>query len=115
MAIDTTTGAYKLGSGARGGGLSGPGIHPIAVRAVHDVHAVLPDLPIVGVGGVCSGTDAAELILAGASGVQVGTATFADPRAPERVLDELARWAARTDRRSITTSVGAVHGRETTP
>ena len=55
MAIDPETGAYRLGSGPRGGGLSGPAIHPIAVRAVHDVHAALPDLPIVGVGGVASG------------------------------------------------------------
>ena len=61
MAIDPDTGDYRLGSGPRGGGLSGPAIHPIAVRAVHDVHAALPDLPIVGVGGVASGADAAEL------------------------------------------------------
>ena len=94
MAIDPETGAYRLGSGARGGGLSGPAIHPIAVRAVHDVHAALPDLPIVGVGGVASGADAAELLLAGASAVQVGTATFADPRAPARVLRRARGLAA---------------------
>jgi len=93
MAIDPTSGAYRLGSGPRGGGLSGPAIHPIAVRAVHEVHRALPDLPVVGVGGVASGEDAAELILAGACAVQVGTATFADPRAPAQVLDELGRWA----------------------
>ncbi len=52
------------------------------MRAVHDVHAALPDLPIVGVGGVATGWDATELLLAGAVAVQVGTATFADPRAP---------------------------------
>jgi dihydroorotate dehydrogenase (NAD+) catalytic subunit len=115
MAIDPETGEYRLGSGARGGGLSGPGIHPIAVRAVHDVHAALPALPIVGVGGVATGDDAAELVLAGASAVQVGTATFADPRAPERVLRELGSWAARTGRSSIASNVGAAHGRETTP
>ena len=77
--------------GAGGGGLSGPAIHPVAVRAVHDVHAALPELPIVGVGGVASGWDAEELLLAGAVAVQVGTATFADPRAPAHVLRELAR------------------------
>ena len=87
--------ALPPGIGARGGGLSGPAIHPIAVRAVFDVHRVLPELPIVGVGGVASGADAAELLLAGASAVQVGTATFADPRAPHRVLRELQGWAAR--------------------
>jgi dihydroorotate dehydrogenase (NAD+) catalytic subunit len=114
MAIDPETGEYRLGSGERGGGLSGPGIHPIAVRAVHDVHAALPDLPIVGVGGISSGADAAELLLAGASAVQVGTATFADPRAPARVLDELVAWAARTGRTSLAGSVGATHTRRTT-
>mgnify|MGYP003351102470 CR=1 FL=1 len=56
------------------------------------LHAALPHLPIVGVGGVSSGWDAAELVLAGASAVQVGTATFADPRAPHRVQDELEAW-----------------------
>jgi dihydroorotate dehydrogenase (NAD+) catalytic subunit len=106
MAIDPETGTYRLGSGSRGGGLSGPAIHPIAVRAVHDVHAALPELPIVGVGGVASGDDAAELILAGASAVQVGTATFADPRAPAHVLEELAAWLSRRPRRSIRANVG---------
>jgi dihydroorotate dehydrogenase (NAD+) catalytic subunit len=114
LAIDPETGSYRLGSGSRGGGLSGPAIHPIAVRAVHDVHASLPDLTIVGVGGIATGGDAAELILAGASAVQVGTATFADPRAPARVLQELEAWAHRTNRTSIHANVGAAHGRETT-
>ncbi len=77
---------------AGGGGLSGRAIHPIAVRAVHDVHEALPDLAIVGVGGVASGWDAVELILAGASAVQVGTASFADPAATANVQRELAEW-----------------------
>jgi dihydroorotate dehydrogenase (NAD+) catalytic subunit len=114
MAIDPETGAYRLGSGSRGGGLSGPAIHPIAVRAVHDVHAALPDLPIIGVGGVATGADAAELILAGACAVQVGTASFADPRAPARVLRELEAWLHRTGRDTIRANVGAAHGREST-
>jgi dihydroorotate dehydrogenase (NAD+) catalytic subunit len=112
MAIDPETGAFRLGSGARGGGLSGPGIHPVAVRAVHDVHTALPDLPIVGVGGVSSGEDAAELLLAGASAVQVGTATFADPRASQRVLHELARWARRTRRTPLSAHIGSAHEQE---
>jgi dihydroorotate dehydrogenase (NAD+) catalytic subunit len=87
LAYDPATRRPALGAG--GGGLSGPAIHPVAVRAVHDVHAAHPDLPIVGVGGVTSGWDATELMLAGAAAVQVGTATFADPRAPARVLAEL--------------------------
>ncbi len=114
MAIDPETAAYRLGSGARGGGLSGPAIHPVAVRAVHDVHAALPDLPIVGVGGVSAGADAAELLLAGASAIEVGTATFADPRAPARVLQELRAWAGRTGRTRLGDMVGAAHGRENT-
>jgi dihydroorotate dehydrogenase (NAD+) catalytic subunit len=87
MAYDPASRAPALGAG--GGGLSGPAIHPIAVRAVHDVHVALPGLPIVGVGGVSNGWDARELMLAGAIAVQVGTATFADPRAPLRVLQDL--------------------------
>jgi dihydroorotate dehydrogenase (NAD+) catalytic subunit len=107
MAIDTTTGTYRLGAG--GGGLSGAAIHPVAVRAVHDVAAELPDLPIVGVGGVSDGETAVELLLAGASAVQVGTATFADPRAAARVLAGLERWFARQHVGSVADVVGAVH------
>jgi len=90
MVIDPHTLRPALGAG--GGGLSGQGIHPVAVRIVHDVHAALPELPIVGVGGVSTGWDAAELMLVGASAVQVGTATFADPRAARRIGDELLSW-----------------------
>jgi len=87
LAYDPATRRPVLGAG--GGGLSGPAIHPVAVRAVHDVHLAHPDLPIVGVGGVTTGWDATELLIAGASAVQVGTATFADPRAPLHVLAAL--------------------------
>ena len=92
LAIDPATGGYRLGSGAAGGGLSGPAIHPVAVRAVHDVHAARPELPIVGVGGVRDAATARELLLAGASAIQVGTATFADPRAAAKVLAGLRFW-----------------------
>jgi dihydroorotate dehydrogenase (NAD+) catalytic subunit len=109
MAIDPGNWRFRLGSGERGGGLSGPAIHPVAVRAVFDVHRALPDLPIVGVGGVASGDDAAELLLAGASAVQVGTATFADPRAPARVLVELHNWVARHGIRHLDDIIGAAH------
>lgn len=112
MAIDPADGTYRLGSGERGGGLSGPAIHPVAVRAVHDVHRALPDLPIVGVGGVSDGASAAELLWAGASAVQVGTATFADPRAPAHILDQLHSWARSTGRSSIRDIVGAARRRE---
>jgi len=90
MIIDVETRRPLLGGG--GGGLSGPAIHPVAVRAVHDVHAALPDLPIVGVGGVATAVDAVELLLAGACAVQIGTATFADPRSVLLVLDGLREW-----------------------
>jgi dihydroorotate dehydrogenase (NAD+) catalytic subunit len=94
LVLDPRTGRPALGNG--GGGLSGRAIHPIAVRAVNDVHTALPDLPIVGVGGVASGWDAAEMLLVGASAVQVGTATFAEPTAATRVLRELVAWAEQT-------------------
>ena len=93
MVIDTETRRPVLGG--RSGGLSGPAIHPVAVRAVHDVHAALPELPIVGVGGVATAVDAVELMLAGASAVQVGTASFADPRSVITVLDGMETWCAR--------------------
>jgi dihydroorotate dehydrogenase (NAD+) catalytic subunit len=92
MVIDPSTRTPALGNG--GGGLSGRAIHPVAVRAVFDVHQALPTLAIIGVGGVADGWDAAELMLAGASAIQVGTATFADPRAPWNVLEGLVSWAA---------------------
>lgn len=91
LAYDPDTLAPALGAG--GGGLSGRAIHPVAVRAVHDVHAALPEVPIIGVGGVASAWDAVEFLLAGASAVQVGTASFADPRAAQRILDDLVTWA----------------------
>ena len=89
LVYDRETWKPALGQG--GGGLSGRAIHPVAVRAVHDVRKAYPDLPIVGVGGIASGWDALEFLLAGADAVQVGTANFADPRACTLVRDELVR------------------------
>ena len=77
-----------------GGGLSGPALHPVAVRAVYECRQAFPQAAIVGVGGVSTGFDAAELLGAGADAVQVGTASFVDPRAPLRVLNELRDWCA---------------------
>lgn len=90
LALDTESGRPVLGAG--GGGLSGSAVHPVAVRAVWECRGAFPDVPIVGVGGVMSGRDAVELLRAGADAVQVGTATFRDPRAPWKVLRQLARW-----------------------
>ena len=82
------------------GGLSGPAVRPVAVRAIWQARAAmlegrLPTVPIIGVGGVRTGRDALQLVAAGASAVQVGTATFNDPSAPVRVNHELGRAAAR--------------------
>jgi dihydroorotate dehydrogenase (NAD+) catalytic subunit len=91
MAIDTETGLPILGNVR--GGLSGSALHPIAVRCIYEVRAALPQIKILGAGGVMSGQTAAELMLAGADAVQVGTATFADPRAPIKILRQLHKWA----------------------
>ena len=107
MAIDVEHRRPVLGNGS--GGLSGPAIHSVAVKAVWDVHAALPDLAIVGLGGVTSATDAVELLLAGASAVGVGTATFADPRAPGQILDALRTWCERHDVDRVADLVGAAH------
>lgn len=107
MVLDRHTLRPALGAG--GGGLSGPGIHPVAVRAVYDVHAAAPDLPIVGVGGVMSGWDAVELLAAGASAVQVGTASFADPRAAARIAAELRAWAVADGTRRLAEVTGRAH------
>lgn len=93
MQFDTVTRRPSLGNG--GGGLSGPPIHPVAVRAVHDVAVALPGVDIIGVGGITSGRDAVEMMLAGAKAVQVGTATFARPDASLRILQGAAREARR--------------------
>ena len=108
MAIDVERRRPVLGAGR--GGLSGPAIHPVAVRAVFDVHEALPEVPIVGVGGTASGVDAVEFLLAGASAVEVGTATFADPRAPRRVLDEVEEWCAHRGVARIADLIGGAHG-----
>jgi dihydroorotate dehydrogenase (NAD+) catalytic subunit len=107
LAIDPATGKPSLGNG--GGGLSGAAIHPVAVRAVYDVRAAFRSAAIVGVGGVTSGESAAELLAAGANAVQVGTATFADPRAPMRVLRELRAWCARHKVSHLDELIGKAH------
>ena len=95
--------------GGRRGGVSGAALHPVAVRAVYDVHEALPTVPIVGVGGVASGADAVEMLMAGASAVQVGTAIFADPRAPWKVLAELRQWCDGNGVASLAELIGASH------
>ncbi len=108
MAIDPATRTYRLGNG--GGGMSGEAVHPVAVRAVHDVAAARPDVAIVGVGGVTDAVGAAELMVAGASAVQVGTASFADPRAAGRVAGDLVDWCERHGVGGADEMIGAIHG-----
>ena len=92
MVIDVTTMRPALAGVT--GGLSGPAIRPIAVRCLWQVREVLPDIPIIGMGGIRNGSDAFEFILAGASAVSVGTTVFHDPSAPIRIQNELASLAA---------------------
>lgn len=110
MVIDTETARPALGGG--GGGLSGAAIHPVAVRTVYEVHRALPELPIIGVGGVSNAVDAVELFLAGASAVQIGTATFADPRSVTKVLDGLRTWCEERSVARIEDLIGGAHGDE---
>ncbi len=90
------------------GGLSGPAIKPMALRMVWDVARALPGLPIVGIGGIASADDALEFLVAGASAVQVGTATFYDPTASERLLDDLAARLAEAGVRNVHEVVGTL-------
>jgi dihydroorotate dehydrogenase (NAD+) catalytic subunit len=107
LVLDPATRRPVLGAG--GGGYSGAPIHPVVVRTIYDVHAAHPEVPIVGVGGVATGWDAVELLLAGASAVQVGTATFAEPAAPARVRAELAAWMHGHGVATVGELIGAAH------
>lgn len=90
------------------GGLSGPAIRPIAVRAIHEVHRAFPHVPIIGQGGVVTARDALELILAGASAVAVGTANFINPRATVDVARGIADYMSSHEVTSVSDLVGAV-------
>jgi len=92
LAIDAHTRRSRIGAGF--GGLSGPAIKPIALRLVCQAARVVK-IPVVGLGGIATGTDAAEFLIAGASAIQVGTATFWDPRSPVRIAGELADFLRR--------------------
>ena len=107
MVIDTEARRPLLGAGR--GGLSGPAIRPVAVRAVFDTREALPDVPIIGVGGVASAVDAVEFLMAGASAFQVGTATFADPAAPALILRDLGRWCDNHGVAHLSELIGAAH------
>jgi dihydroorotate dehydrogenase (NAD+) catalytic subunit len=95
--------------GGKTGGLSGPAIKPVAVRAIYQVHAALPKVPILGMGGVASGRDALELILAGASGVSVGTASFGNPSALIDIQNELRDLLAARGFTTMQQAIGYAH------
>jgi len=98
--------------GGKTGGLSGPAIRPVAVRAIYQVHAALPHIPILGMGGVASGRDALELILAGASGVSVGTASFGNPTALITIQNELRDLLAARGFATVAQAIGYAHREE---
>ncbi|MBV8809592.1 MAG: dihydroorotate dehydrogenase, partial [Acidobacteriaceae bacterium] len=103
FAIDVKARKPRIGAGF--GGLSGPGIKPLALRLVYEA-ARSVNIPVIGLGGIASGADAAEFLMAGASAVQVGTATFVDPRAPVLIANQLGRLLRETGKATVKELVG---------
>lgn len=109
MVIDIDKRRPLLGAG--GGGLSGPAIRPVAIRSVFDVHSAIPDIPIVGVGGVASANDVIEFLMAGASAVQIGSANFANPRISQKIITDLSKWCRDNEFERIDAIKGLAHQR----
>lgn len=107
MVIDTNTMKPKLAG--KTGGLSGPAIRPVAVRAIYQVHQAFPNTPIVGMGGVAGGRDAFELVLAGASAVSIGTATFGNPTAVLQIRDQLSALLLEKGFNDFRDAIGFAH------
>ena len=107
MVIDTYSMKPKLAG--KTGGLSGPAIRPVAVRAIYQVHQAFPNIPIVGMGGVATGRDAFELVLAGASAVSIGTASFGNPTAALQVKNELADLLTQKGFKDFRDAIGFAH------
>ena len=107
LSIDTRTMRPVLAGVT--GGLSGPAIRPVAVRCVWQVHQALPTVPILGMGGIRTGTDALEFLLAGASAVSIGTTIFNDPSAPVRILAELRQELAARRIARVADVIGHAH------
>jgi len=107
MVIDTDTMRPALGGIT--GGLSGPAIRPMAVRCVWQVRQALPETPILGMGGIATGLDALQFLLAGAHAVSVGTAVFNDPSAPMRIQRELAAALADRGFASVADAISYAH------
>jgi dihydroorotate dehydrogenase (NAD+) catalytic subunit len=106
MQIDIETRRPKLAGTV--GGLSGPAIHPIAVRAVHEVHSAFPHVPIIGQGGISSAEDALQLLLAGAGAVAVGTANFINPRISVEIAAGIGEYLDRQGAASVSDIIGTV-------
>jgi dihydroorotate dehydrogenase (NAD+) catalytic subunit len=105
LAIDPRTRRPRIGAGF--GGLSGPAIKPVALRMVYQA-AQAVKIPVIGLGGIASGTDAAEFLIAGASAVQVGTANFWDPQAPARIARELDEFLEQENISNVTDLIGTL-------
>ena len=105
MAIDIETRRPKLANIT--GGLSGPAVKPVAIKLVYEA-AKAVSIPVIGMGGITCGADAVEFLLAGASAIAVGTATFADPAAPLKVLNELKEWMDSHGVKSVSELIGQV-------
>ena len=105
LAIDAKTRRAAIGAGM--GGLSGPAIKPIALRMVYQA-AKAVKIPVIGLGGIASGEDAVEFLIAGATAVQVGTATFWDPRSPVRIAGELGEFLRRERIASVSELIGTL-------
>jgi len=105
LAIDARTRRPRIGAGF--GGLSGPAIKPIALRMVHQA-AKAVKIPVVGMGGIATGEDAAEFLIAGSTAVEVGTATFWDPAAPVRIARELGEFLKQQKIEQVSELVGTL-------
>jgi dihydroorotate dehydrogenase (NAD+) catalytic subunit len=105
LAVDAHTRRPRIGAGF--GGLSGPAIKPIALRMVHQASKAVK-IPVVGMGGIATGEDAAEFLIAGATAVEVGTATFWDPVAPVRIARELGAFLKQEKIAQVTELVGTL-------
>ena len=106
LVIDASRRAPKIGFGT--GGISGPALLPLGLLATWRVRQALPGVPVIGLGGISTGNDAAQYLLAGASLVGVGTAALRDPRAPERIARELSAWADRDGVRDFRSIIGTL-------
>lgn len=108
LAIDARTRQPRIGAGFAG--LSGPAIKPIALRMVYEASRAVK-IPVIGLGGIANGIDAAEFLIAGASAVQVGTANFWDPQSPVRIARELDRFLEQEKIPRVTDLIGTIHFR----